>query len=168
MVAFDEGHAKQSAGVLVALASPASSQSMFVKQACHRLAAGGRPALHLAYWLGISLQGLPACDGLCWPHARVGPILFSMLVSSPTSGRFSLWIVWTPLGGQVKIRTNYHKKICTRKASILTRIEISWTKESTETFSICGACMAKAVKIPKLPSFGSECENTCLEVLLVP
>jgi hypothetical protein len=25
---------------------------------CHFLASGGRPALHLAYWLGISLQGL--------------------------------------------------------------------------------------------------------------
>jgi hypothetical protein len=31
---------------------------MLAKQACRHLAAGGRPALHLAYWLGISLQGL--------------------------------------------------------------------------------------------------------------
>ena len=32
--------------------------SMLVKQACHHLAAVGRLAFHLAYWLGISLQGL--------------------------------------------------------------------------------------------------------------
>ena len=31
---------------------------MLAKQACRHLAAGGRPAFHLAYWLGISLQGL--------------------------------------------------------------------------------------------------------------
>jgi hypothetical protein len=31
---------------------------MLAKQACRHLAAGGRPALHLAYWLGISLQRL--------------------------------------------------------------------------------------------------------------
>jgi hypothetical protein len=38
---------------------------MLAKQAWRHLAAGGRPALHLAYWLGISLQGLlPAFAGL--------------------------------------------------------------------------------------------------------
>ncbi len=57
-LAFCECHAKRSAGGL-GLSSPQTrAQAMLAKQTCCHLAAGGRPALHLAYWLGISLQGL--------------------------------------------------------------------------------------------------------------
>jgi hypothetical protein len=31
---------------------------MLAKQACHFMAAGGRPALHLAYWIGLGLHGV--------------------------------------------------------------------------------------------------------------
>ena len=57
-LAFDECHAKRSAGGLGLSCPQTRAQSMLTKQACRHLAAGGRPALHLAYWLGISLRGL--------------------------------------------------------------------------------------------------------------
>jgi hypothetical protein len=57
-LAFDECHTKRSAGGLGLSCPQSRAQSTLAKQACHFLAAGGRPALHLAYWLGISLQGL--------------------------------------------------------------------------------------------------------------
>jgi hypothetical protein len=57
-LAFDECHAKRSAGGLGLSCPQTRAQAMLAKQACRHLAAGGRPALHLAYWLGISLQGL--------------------------------------------------------------------------------------------------------------
>ena len=57
-LAFDECHTKRSAGGLGLSCPQTRAQAMLAKQACRHLAAGGRPALHLAYWLGISLQGL--------------------------------------------------------------------------------------------------------------
>ncbi len=57
-LAFDECHAKRSAGGLGLSCPQTRAQAMMAKQTCRHLAAGGRPALHLAYWLGISLQGL--------------------------------------------------------------------------------------------------------------
>ncbi len=57
-LAFDERHAKRSAGGLGISSPQTRAQAMLAKQTCRHLAAGGRPALHLAYWLGISLQGL--------------------------------------------------------------------------------------------------------------
>ena len=57
-LAFDECHAKRSAGGLGLSCPQTRAQAMLAKQACRHLAAGGRPALHLAYWLGISPQGL--------------------------------------------------------------------------------------------------------------
>jgi hypothetical protein len=66
-MAFDECHEKRSAGGLGLSCPQTRAQAILAKQACRHLAAGVRPALHLAYWLGISLQGLllaPASAGL--------------------------------------------------------------------------------------------------------
>jgi hypothetical protein len=57
-LAFDECHVKRSAGGLGLSCPQTRAQSMLAKQACHFLAAGGRPALHLAYWIGLSLHGV--------------------------------------------------------------------------------------------------------------
>jgi hypothetical protein len=57
-LAFDDCHAKRSAGGLGISSPQTRAQAMLAKQTCRHLATGGRPALHLAFWLGISLQGL--------------------------------------------------------------------------------------------------------------
>jgi hypothetical protein len=57
-LAFDECQAKRSAGGLGLSCPQTRAQAMLAKHTCRHLAAGGPPALHLAYWLGISLQGL--------------------------------------------------------------------------------------------------------------
>jgi hypothetical protein len=93
-LAFDECHAKRSAGDLGLSCPQTRAQAMLAKQTSCHLAAGGRPALHLAYWLGISLQGLlPA-----WPLLASGwrgNHLPSLRTSSPSSARSSLCPVWT-------------------------------------------------------------------------
>jgi hypothetical protein len=69
-LAYDECHARLAAGGLGISCIQTRAQSMLAKQACHHLAARGRPALHLAYWIGISLQGLlpvKATAGLTLP-----------------------------------------------------------------------------------------------------
>jgi hypothetical protein len=64
-LAFDECYAERSAGGLGLSCTQTRAQAMLANQTCRHLAAGGRPALHLAYWLGISLQGLlPTSAGL--------------------------------------------------------------------------------------------------------
>ncbi len=57
-LAFDECHAGLTKGGLSLSCPQTRAQSMLVKQACRQLADGGRPALHLAYWIGFSLRGL--------------------------------------------------------------------------------------------------------------
>ncbi len=47
-----------------------SVQSLLAKQACHRLASGGRPTRHLAYWIGHTTK-CPACPGLT-PRLSLG------------------------------------------------------------------------------------------------
>jgi hypothetical protein len=88
-----ECHAKRSAGGFGLSCPQTRAQSMLAKQACHFLAAGGRPALHLAYWIGLGLHGvLPG-----WPRPASGwmeTLRSSMLTSSPSSEKFSLWTAW--------------------------------------------------------------------------
>ena len=55
-IAFDETHSKRSAGGLGLSDPQTRAQSMLAKQACRHLAAAGRPALHLAFWIGPSLS----------------------------------------------------------------------------------------------------------------
>ena len=55
-LAFDELHGPLSRGGLGLSCLQTRAQSLLVKQAFHHLAAGGRPALHLAYWMGVALQ----------------------------------------------------------------------------------------------------------------
>lgn len=46
------------------------AQALLAKQACHRLAGGGNPALHLQYWIGLTLRReLP--DLAVGPHAEI-------------------------------------------------------------------------------------------------
>ncbi len=55
-LAFDECHIKPEAGGLSISCPQTRAQSLRANQTCRQLAAGGRPALHLAHWLGISLH----------------------------------------------------------------------------------------------------------------
>ena len=56
-LSFDELHSPLSRGGLGLSCLQTRAQSLLVKQALHHLAAGGRPALHLSYWMGVALQG---------------------------------------------------------------------------------------------------------------
>jgi hypothetical protein len=56
-LAFDECHIKPEAGGLSISCPQTRAQSLRANQTCRQLAAVGRPALHLALWLGISLHG---------------------------------------------------------------------------------------------------------------
>jgi len=67
-IAFPQLHRPFSEGGL-GLSCPATrAKSLLAKQTFHHLAAGGRPALHLTYWMGAALQ-----DRLPLPHD--GPFL---------------------------------------------------------------------------------------------
>ena len=56
------------------------AQAMLAKQACHRLAAGGRPAAHLSFWLGLRL--LRYLPGLrAGPHAEAIPAFYADLAA---------------------------------------------------------------------------------------
>ncbi len=60
-LAHEELHIPFSEGGLRLSSIPSRAQALLAKQACHRLAAGGRPARHLAYWIGLRLRPyLPA------------------------------------------------------------------------------------------------------------
>ncbi len=66
---------------------------MLAKQACHFLAAGGRPALHLAYWIGLGLHGV--LPGMASAGLRVEgdpPVLYADLLT--LLREFSLWTAW--------------------------------------------------------------------------
>jgi exonuclease III len=54
----DELHSKPEAGGLSLSCVQTRAQSLLAKQTCHHLEAGGRPAQHLFYWIGISLRRL--------------------------------------------------------------------------------------------------------------
>ncbi len=58
------GASKREGGLAVADVA-ARALALLAKQACHRLAAGGRPRGHLSYWLGLKLLQ-------CLPGLRVG------------------------------------------------------------------------------------------------
>jgi hypothetical protein len=63
-LAFPQLHRPFSEGGLGLSCPIKRAQSLLVKQTLHQLAAGGRTALHLAYWMGAALQGrLPLPTG---------------------------------------------------------------------------------------------------------
>ncbi len=67
-LAHEELHIPFSEGSLCLSSISSRAQALLAKQACHRLAAGGRPARHLAYWIGLRLRPyLPALGS--GPHA---------------------------------------------------------------------------------------------------
>jgi hypothetical protein len=69
---WDELHAPPALGGLGLTCVATRAQSMLAKQACRRLAGGGQPAAHLAYWLGLRLRHhLPALAA--GPHAEAIP-----------------------------------------------------------------------------------------------
>jgi hypothetical protein len=71
-LAYDELHVPLAEGGLRLTSIPERAQSLLAKQACHRLAAGGRQAQHLAYWIGLRLRfSLP--DLAAGPHAEAIP-----------------------------------------------------------------------------------------------
>ncbi len=56
------------------------AQALLAKQACHRLAGGGNPTAHIAYWMGLRLRDrLPALGG--GPHAKDIPPAFKELAT---------------------------------------------------------------------------------------
>jgi hypothetical protein len=63
-LAFPQLHRPFSEGGLGLSCPTKMTQSLLVKQVLHQLAAGGRTALHLAYWMGAALRGrLPLLTG---------------------------------------------------------------------------------------------------------
>jgi hypothetical protein len=63
-LAFPQLHRPFSEGGLGLSCPIKRAQSLLVKQTLHQLAAGGRTALHLTYWMGTALQGrLPLPTG---------------------------------------------------------------------------------------------------------
>jgi hypothetical protein len=79
-LAFDELHSPIAEGGLHLSAITTRAQALLAKQACHRLAGGGNPAGHIAYWVGLRLRGrLPALGG--GPHAEDIPPAFKELAS---------------------------------------------------------------------------------------
>ena len=57
-LAFDECHAKRAAGGHGLSCPQTRAQAMRAKQACRHLAAAGRPARHLLFWLGPALEAV--------------------------------------------------------------------------------------------------------------
>jgi hypothetical protein len=57
---------------------PDRAQSLGAKQACHRLASGGRPAQHIAYWVGLRLRHILP-DLAPGPHAEAIPDFYKDL-----------------------------------------------------------------------------------------
>jgi exonuclease III len=55
-LAWDEIHGRLHEGGLAVSNVMARGQALLAKQACHRLAGGGRPSRHLAYWIGLKVQ----------------------------------------------------------------------------------------------------------------
>jgi len=54
-LAWPELAAPRQGGGLAVACVETRARCLYVKQACHRLASGGRPARHLSYWLGLRL-----------------------------------------------------------------------------------------------------------------
>jgi hypothetical protein len=77
-LAYDELHVPLSEGGLKLSAIAERAQSLLAKQACHRLAAGGKQSQHIAYWVGLRLRhALPALAA--GPHAEAIPAFFKDL-----------------------------------------------------------------------------------------
>jgi hypothetical protein len=71
-LAWDELHVPPAQGGLGLTCVASRAQALLAKQACHRIAAGGHPAAHIAYWLGHRLRHrLPALAA--GPHTEVIP-----------------------------------------------------------------------------------------------
>ena len=77
-LAWDELHGPLYEGGLALSCVASRAQALLAKQACHRLAAGGRPFAHLAYWIGLRLKGHLASLGR-GPHSEVIPAFMSDL-----------------------------------------------------------------------------------------
>jgi hypothetical protein len=77
-LASDELHIPPAEGGLGMTCVRSRAHALLAKQACHCLTAGGRPAAHIAYWLGLRLrQHLPALAA--GPHAEFVPPAFADL-----------------------------------------------------------------------------------------
>ncbi len=71
-LAWAELTAPQRAGGLAVAEVATRARALLLKQACHRLASGGRPRAHISYWVGLKL--LRFLPGLrVGPHAEVAP-----------------------------------------------------------------------------------------------
>jgi hypothetical protein len=71
-LAWDELHIEAARGGLGLTCVASRAQALLAKQACHRLAAGGPSAAHIAYWIGLRLRHrLPALAR--GPHAEAIP-----------------------------------------------------------------------------------------------
>jgi hypothetical protein len=79
-LAHDELHGPLSEGGLRTSAIQSRAEALLAKQACHRLAGGGRPARHIAYWVGLRLRHLLPDLG-AGPHAEDIPPFYKDLTS---------------------------------------------------------------------------------------
>jgi len=71
-LAWSELHGPLRAGGIGLPCVATRAQSLLAKQACHRLAGGGRPAAHLSYWIGLRLRDHLPAIGL-GPNAEAAP-----------------------------------------------------------------------------------------------
>lgn len=80
-LAWTETESPQHKGGLGLVSLGARAEALLAKQACHRLAAGGRPRAHLSYWIGLRLlRHLPGLrKGL---HTETTPPPFDDLANS--------------------------------------------------------------------------------------
>jgi hypothetical protein len=77
-LAWDELHTPPSRGSLGLTCVATRAQALLAKQACHRIAGGGRLAAHIAYWLGLRLHHrIPALAA--GPHTEVIPASYAAL-----------------------------------------------------------------------------------------
>jgi hypothetical protein len=79
-LAHDELHGPLSSGGLRTLAIQTRAEALLAKQACHCLAGGGRPARHIAYWVGLRLRHLLPDLG-AGLHAEDIPPFYKALVN---------------------------------------------------------------------------------------
>jgi hypothetical protein len=101
---------------------------MLAKQACHFLAAGGRPALHLAYWIGLGLHGV--LPGMASAGVRVDgdpPVQYAGLLTLLREV-FSLDCVDTGCLQEVKSAAIYKEFTLTLPTPLVERLrpDLAW------------------------------------------